>query len=373
MHTVVDLFAGCGGGSMGFKKAGFKTLAAIEIDVDAAAAFALNVGVKPIVKDIRDVSVTELQAVGVQPGELTLLFGCPPCQSFTVLRRGSAASDHDLRRNSLIFEYLRLVEALQPRHIAFENVPGLVGGRWSEYFEIFRERLDAMGYRIAWDVIDAADYGVPQRRRRVLVIGSRVTEPQLPEPTHGSKGDKKPYATVRQAIYGLPPLAPAEADPHDPFHKARRHSKLALRRLARIPEGGGRADLPEDLVLNCHKNHNGHYDIYGRMWWDRVAPTLTSGCTNVTRGRFAHPEQDRAITLREAMLLQTFPRKAHLHGTHDAMALQVGNAVPSLLAERIATKIMGMERQSLPTSNELGKLEGHADEPGEVRGVSPSD
>lgn len=366
MHTVVDLFAGCGGGSMGFKKAGFKTLAAIEIDVDAAAAFALNVGVKPIVKDIRDVSVEQLEAVGVQPGKLTLLFGCPPCQSFTVLRRGSAASDHDLRRNSLIFEYLRLVEVLQPRHIAFENVPGLVNGRWSEYFEIFSEKLDAMGYRIAWDVIDAADYGVPQRRRRVLVIGSRVAEPQLPVPTHGPKGAKQSHVTVRQAIYGLPELGPGEVDPCDPFHKARRHSKLALRRLAHIPEGGGRANLPEDLVLNCHKNHNGHYDIYGRMWWDRVAPTLTSGCTNVTRGRFAHPEQDRAITLREAMLLQTFPRKAQLHGTHDAMALQIGNAVPSLLAERIAEKVLQMERQSVAALNEDSKLAKSVDKNGKV-------
>ncbi|MET8251409.1 DNA cytosine methyltransferase [Micromonospora sp. NPDC005197] len=348
MHTVVDLFAGCGGGSMGFEKAGFKTLAAVEIDPDAAAAFALNVGVQPLVKDIRDVSVEELSAAGVKPGELTLLFGCPPCQSFTVLRRGTKTTDDDLRRNSLIFEYLRLVEALKPRHIAFENVPGLVEGRWSQYFEIFRQKLGELGYSIAWEVVDAADYGVPQRRRRVLVIGSRVALPELPERTHGTDGDKKPHTTVRDAISHLRRLGSGGVDPGDPFHKARRHSELARRRLEHIPEGGSRLDLPEELVLECHKNHRGHYDIYGRMWWDRVAPTLTSGCTNVTRGRFAHPEQNRAISLREAMLLQTFPPAARLRGTADTMALQVGNAVPSLLAERIAQKIIEMEQQSTP-------------------------
>jgi DNA (cytosine-5)-methyltransferase 1 len=119
-----------------------------------------------------------------------------------------------------------------------------------------------------------------------------------------------------------------------------------LRRLRAIPEGGARADLPEDLQLTCHKDHSGHYDIYGRMWWDRPAPTLTSGCTNVTRGRFAHPEQDRAITLREAMELQTFPRSAVLRGSLDEMALQVGNAVPPLFAERVGQAVLAMESTS---------------------------
>src|SRR5690606_22103434 len=124
------------------------------------------------------------------------------------------------------------------------------------------------------------------------------------------------------------------------------HSKLALKRLAALTEGQSRIHLPDDLVLECHRNHDGHYDIYGRMWWDRVAPTLTSGCTNITRGRFAHPEQDRAITLREAMLLQTFRPDAKLCGGVEKMALQVGNAVPSLMAKRIGETIKRMEQRS---------------------------
>jgi DNA (cytosine-5)-methyltransferase 1 len=238
-----------------------------------------------------------------------------------------------------------LVKALRPRHIAFENVPGLVESRWRSYFEAFREELDELGYIITWRIVDAAEYGVPQRRRRVLVIGSRVTAPSLPEPTHAEKaGDGRArFVTVRDAISHLRPIAPGETDPSDPFHSARRHSELTLRRLACIPEGGGRADLPDELVLECHRNHNGHNDVYGRMWWDRVATTLTSGCTNVTKGRFCHPEQDRALTLREAMLLQTFPADARLSGFLDPMALQVGNAVPSLLAWRIGEKIIEMD------------------------------
>lgn len=354
MHTVVDLFCGCGGGSMGFHRAGFQAVGAVENDADAAEAFTMNVGLTPVMKDIRDVDGDDLlNAAGLRRGDLTLLFGCPPCQSFTVLRRAAKPTDYDEQRRELIYEYLRLVEELLPRHIAFENVPGLVEGKWRTYYDNFSEILAGLGYTFEQRVVDAAEYGVPQRRRRVLVIGSRVTEPSLPDPTHHETGNsdtgkknRDPFITVRDAIGHLPALASGEHDPHDEFHKARRHSELALQRLACVPEGGGRADLPEHLVLECHKNHNGHYDIYGRMWWDRVAPTLTSGCTNVTRGRFAHPEQNRAITLREAMLLQTFDEDARLYGGVEKMALQVGNAVPSLLAERIGNTIKAMERRS---------------------------
>jgi DNA (cytosine-5)-methyltransferase 1 len=360
MYTVVDLFAGCGGGSMGFKKAGFTTLAAVEINKDAAASFALNVGVEPLVKDIRDVTLAELRRREVRPGRLTLLFGCPPCQSFTVLRRAAKATKDDLRRNDLIFEYLRLVEALRPRHLAFENVPGLVEGRWRGYFDAFRDRLGTLGYTIEWRIADAAEYGVPQRRRRLLVVGSRVTAPCLPEPSHadGEADGVKRFVTVRHAIGHLPRLAAGEADPHDPFHRARQHSQITLRRLACIPEGGDRRNLPGELVLDCHRNHEGHYDVYGRMRWDRVAPTLTSGCTNVSKGRFCHPGQDRALTLREAMLLQTFPAHTRLRGFTDQMALQVGNAVPSLLAQRIAEKVIEMDQAPRPSRSRKAREAG---------------
>jgi DNA (cytosine-5)-methyltransferase 1 len=348
--TVVDLFAGCGGGSIGFQQAGFEVIGAVEIDEEAATAYAANVGVQPLAQDIREITGSDLLAgTGIDVGQLTLLFGCPPCQSFTILRRGAPETIADGVRNSLPREYSRLVEELRPRHIAFENVPGMVDGRWRHRFDELLAVLERLGYRCLWDVLDAADYGVPQRRRRLVVVGSRVVEPILPEPTHSAlgKGNLPAHRTVRDAIGDMLPLELGEADPADPFHRARRHSDIAVRRLRAVPEGGGRMNLPPELQLACHQGHPGHYDIYGRMWWDRVAPTLTSGCTNVTKGRFGHPEQDRAITLREALLLQGFPPGATVNSVNtDTMALQVGNAVPPPLTAAVGHAILEMEEDA---------------------------
>ncbi len=345
--SLIDLFAGCGGGSIGFAVAHLRPVAAVEIDANAADAYEENVGLRPLVKDIRKVDADELLSeAGLERGDCTLLFGCPPCQSFTDLRRGALSSRRDRARNSLLREYLRLAEGVHPRHIAFENVPGMLSPRWRPRFDELLNGLSELGYTFLWDVLDAADFGVPQHRRRVLVVASRVATPVLPAPSHAdpvTSSELTAWVTVREAISSLPRLARGEVDPDDDYHRARRHSELALRRLRAIPAGGARADLPEELQLACHKDHSGHYDIYGRMWWDRPAPTLTSGCTNVTRGRFAHPEQDRAITLREAMLLQGFPRPTVLRGSLDERALQVGNAVPPPFAERIGDVVAVME------------------------------
>jgi DNA (cytosine-5)-methyltransferase 1 len=309
---------------------------------------------------VRRVSGGELLAAAdLEPGDCTLLSGCPPCQSFTNLRKASLSTGRDRRRNTLYKDYLRLVDAVQPRHIAFENVPGMLSTRWRRHFDALLNGLDELGYDSTWSVIDAADYGVPQRRKRILVIASRITEPALPQQSHfedPTDRRRRRYTTVRSAIGHLLPLESGEYDPDDEYHEARVHSDLALARLRAIPEGGARGDLPPRLQLECHKEHDGHNDIYGRMWWDRPAPTLTSGCTNVTRGRFAHPDQDRAITLREAMLLQTFPRRTVLTGSFEQMALQVGNAIPPLLARRIGDAVMAMERSARRRTHVRGAL-----------------
>jgi DNA (cytosine-5)-methyltransferase 1 len=347
--SVIDLFSGCGGGSIGFKLAGLVPVGAVEIDADATASYTANVGITPILRDIRKVTAADLLAGAHKArGELTLLFGCPPCQSFTVLRRGSARTKTDRARDRLPDEYLRLVDGLFPRHLAFENVPGMIDSpKWRRSFQRLRDGLLALGYSLAWDVIDAADYGVPQRRRRLLLVGSRVADPRLPPPTHSADVTHglPAHRTVRQALAGLPLAA---ADGEDVLHRPRRHRDIAIRRLAALTEGQARADLPDDLKLACHANHKGHYDIYGRMWWDKPAPTLTSGCTNVTRGRFAHPTEPRAITVREALLLQGFPSNTWLSGGIESMSLQVGNAVPPLLAQRIGEAVLVMEAAAHP-------------------------
>jgi DNA (cytosine-5)-methyltransferase 1 len=326
--------------------AGFLPVAAVEIDSVAADSYELNVGLRPTVRDIRRVPGRQLlDSAGLERGQCTVLFGCPPCQSFTILRQGAKVSSRDRRRNALPREYLRFVSEVLPRYVAFENVPGMVERRGRYRFDELVEGLKNLGYQVVWDLIDAADFGIPQYRRRLLVIASRVTTPRLPAQTHspGTVPGLPRHVTVRATIGHLRQLEAGQADPGDPYHQARHHNRLVLQRLRLIPEGGGRKDLPPRLQLDCHKGHGGHYDVYGRMWWDRPAPTLTSGCTNVTRGRFAHPTQHRAITVREAMILQGFPSHARLCGGMEEMALQVGNAVPPPLAECIARCVLAME------------------------------
>ena len=233
---------------------------------EAAAAYTANVGSGALTRDIRAISGEDLlTGTGVGVGELTLLFGCPPCQSFTILRRGAAETVADGARNSLPGEYSRLVKELRPRHIAFENVPGMVDGRWRHRFDELLADLEKLGYRCRWRVLDAADYGVPQRRRRVVVVGSRLVEPALPPPTHADLLARAfqltgPCGTLSGAA---PPRGRVRWIQQTPF-TVHDDTLFAIRRLRAVPEGGGRMNLPPELQLACHQGHPGHYDIYGR-------------------------------------------------------------------------------------------------------------
>ena len=250
--TLIDLFSGCGGGALGFSKAGLRAVAAVELDGDAADAYEANVGVRPLVMDIRRVTGEDLlRASGLNAGECTLLSGCPPCQSFTDLRRGSRSTHRDRLRNSFYLDYLRLAGDVRPRHIAFENVPGMLSPRWRPRLDALLEGLAELGYEHVWDVLDAADFGVPQRRRRLLVVASRVSKPVLPAATHADPAlsGRRAWLTVREAVGSLAPLASGEVDASDTYHRARRHSPLALRRLRAIPPGGARSDLPRGFAV----------------------------------------------------------------------------------------------------------------------------
>ncbi len=228
------------------------------------------------------------------------------------------------------------MKAIKPAHVMVENVPGLKG-KGSDVLDRFKLMLKKEGYE--WDekVLYAKDYGVPQNRRRYVLIASRLFKPVIPVATHGNKPELLPYCTVRQAIAKYPAIVAGEVHITVPNHRCANLSKLLLQRIKATPHNGGsRTDWPDNLVLKCHKSFNGHTDVYGRMKWDEPSPTLTVKCFSLSNGRFGHPEQDRAISLREAAALQTFRDDYVFYGNVQEVGKQIGNAVPVLLA-----KVMG--------------------------------
>lgn len=318
--SAIDLFCGAGGLSLGLRQAGFEVLGAVEIAELAARTYRLNHRSTTLwQQNIRSLSPqTVMAALELQPGDLDLLAACPPCQGFSSMRTLLRASSVTDKRNSLVAQFGRYAEALRPKALMLENVPGLASDL---RLERLLRRLRRLGYGITSGVLDAADYGVPQRRRRFVMIGML-----------GEAVDFAPKAnvtrTVRDAIGPLlPPLAST-----DPMHTHGENRSAAVqRRIAAIPrDGGSLREAGEEHTLECRRRLKGFSDVYGRMAWDRPAPTITSGCVNPSKGRFLHPDHDRAITLREAALLQTFPKSYRF--PEDAPKFQVadliGNALP---------------------------------------------
>lgn len=333
--TAIDLFAGAGGLSTGLRRAGFRIAAAVELDECAAKTFSQNHrGTPVLVRDVRKVRASELtKLTGLALGELDLLTGCPPCQGFSTLRTRKRTTSVDDSRNDLIFDFLRLVRTLKPRAVVLENVSGLV--RDQRYAE-FCSRLTKAGYRYVAKVVNAASFGVPQRRERLVLVAmlGRDVPPDWLTPK------EERHTTVRDAIGGLP-KAGSSGDPLHDYPENRSEKMLA--RIRMTPrDGGSRRDLPVDEQCRCHGETNGFNDVYGRMSWANVAPTITSGCTNPSKGRFLHPHEHRAITLREAALLQSFPPnyRFDLSRGKEHAAAQIGNAFPPLLIHPIARKLV---------------------------------
>lgn len=294
---AIDLFSGCGGLTLGLKQAGFRVAAAIESDELAVNTYRLNHRrVWVLETDIRSVAArTLMKELGLKPGQLDLLAGCPPCQGFSVLRTRNGAAQRRDRRNALIGEMLRFTRAFRPKAIMLENVPGLSAHR---SFENLCRDLRRLGYQVRWDIKDAQHYGVPQRRKRLILVAGRGFE--IP---FGSQSDR--MHTVREAIGHLKKAGKTR----DALHNLpENRSAKVIQLIKAIPkDGGSRRDLPRSRQLKCHKRVDGFSDIYGRMAWNEPAPTITGGCYNPSKGRFLHPHENRAITLREAALLQTFP------------------------------------------------------------------
>ncbi|OGB79153.1 MAG: DNA (cytosine-5-)-methyltransferase [Burkholderiales bacterium RIFOXYC12_FULL_60_6] len=334
--TAIDLFCGAGGLTLGLKSAGFKILAGVEINSIAAETYHANhPTVKLYTRDIRDLTAKEiLSNLKLKPGDLDLLAGCPPCQGFSTQRtRNKVASIKD-DRNDLVFEFLRIVEITLPKTIMLENVPGLAKD-WR--ISTLREKLSALGYVVDeqfTQVKDAANFGVPQRRKRLLVKASRFGKIADPQPVQSKN-------TVRSAISQLPLPGTSGDYLHDIVE---RRSEKVKKIISLVPKNGGsRSDIPREYWLECHKRNEGSYrDVYGRMSWDDVSPTITGGCHNPSKGRFIHPDQDRAITLREAAILQTFPKDYifSLSKGKDAVALMIGNALPPEFIKQHATEYL---------------------------------
>ncbi|MBX3217142.1 MAG: DNA cytosine methyltransferase [Labilithrix sp.] len=315
---------------MGLKSAGFDVVGAVEIDDLAARTYRLNhPAVRMWHEDIRNVrGVVVRRELGLKKGELDLLAGCPPCQGFSRLRTLNGRSARD-PRNDLVFEFLRFVDELRPKAVLMENVPGLARDR---RLTQFIEGLNALGYHCNHDVLDAARYAVPQRRARLIVLcGRRDSIPFSPE--------ARVKRTVRDAIKGLPRAGRSGDPAHDVVEQRSARISDMIRHVPK--NGGSRKDLPTAYRLECHARCDGFYDVYGRMRWDDVAPTITSGFVNPSKGRFLHPHANRTITVREAALLQTFPRDYlfPMEAGKYPVAAMIGNAIPPEFIRRQALRV----------------------------------
>lgn len=318
--TAIDLFCGCGGLSQGMKNAGFAIKTAIEIDDDAVLTYKMNhPRVGTIHKDIRNVDTEEVKAI-LENVPLHLLAGCPPCQGFSSVRRLNKKRSVRDDRNQLILEYVRFVHDLKPYTIMMENVPGIVN------YYLFKKVitfLKDLGYNLDYNIVHIEEYGVPQRRRRFVLVGSLLGE------IHIAEGNGRKM-TVRKSIGKLEPVETST----DPVHKIlSKRSERIMELISLVPkDGGSRSDLPEEYILDCHKKENvGFRDIYGRLRWDDYSSTITGGCLNPSKGRFLHPEEDRVITAREAALLQTFPKNYKFpvdRISRTSLAALIGNALP---------------------------------------------
>lgn len=328
---AIDIFSGSGGMTTGLKRAGFKVIGAIEIEPLAVETYKRNhKGATVWATDIRNLPVTKVKRqIGLRKGTIDLIAGCPPCEGFSEMRTLKGTKKIKDPRNQLIFEFLRFVRELKPKVVMLENVPGLAKN-WR--FRKFCSELSALGYDYEFRTFNAADFGVPQRRKRLILLASRVGKINfaMPDPNH---------RTVRMTIASLPPRGRSG----DPLHDfPEKHSKKIFNRIRRVPRNGGsRVDLGKRSQLPCHMNFNGFKDVYGRMTWDDVSPTITGGCVNPSKGRFLHPRWNRAITLREAALLQTFPPKYFIslaRGKTRAATL-IGDALPPEFIRRHAREV----------------------------------
>ena len=333
--TAVDIFCGVAGLSLGLRSSGIKVAAGIDLDPACRFPFEENIGATFMEADIAAVSGNDVEQL-FGGAELRLLAGCAPCQPFSGYTTRQRAID---KRWQLLLEFLRIVEAVRPELVTMENVPRLAH---LPLWEGFVNQLKEIGYYVAWDVVDAAKYGVPQSRNRLVLLASRLGPIQLPLPSD------QPPKTVRSAIGDQPAVVAGKPNVSDPLHAARALTLPNLKRIRTSQPGGTWRDWPEEMRVRCHRNEKGrtYPSVYGRMSWDRPSPTMTTQFYGFGNGRFGHPDQDRAITLREGALLQSFPADFKFapperRVNFREMGRLIGNAVPPELGKAIGSAIIG--------------------------------
>ena len=342
MLNFVDAFSGAGGLALGLQRAGLEPLLSFDFDDKCIETHKLNK--KYFKHSCEKMDINNLlkgkwkKFIDLNNKELFLLAGGPPCQGFSVQRIGS---DED-ERNDLVVSFIKLACELKPKFFLMENVAGLKGKRGLTTLNKAISIAEKNGYYIHQKVMDAQDFGVPQRRKRIIVVGEKLTDGDLPVFYFPDPKNKK--TTVRDAIGALPDvLSNREENAKITHHVADKLSELNRKRLMALKQGQGMKDLPKNLLAECHKlgaSKIGHRNVYGRMKWDDVAPTITARFDSFTRGQFGHPENIRSISLREGALLQTFPVDFNFSGNKVDIARQIGNAVPPKLGEVIGRQII---------------------------------
>jgi len=333
---VIDLFCGIGGLTHGFVKAGFNVVAGIDNDQDCRFGYEYNNKARFIEKDIAEVTSSELTNLYGEHAGLRVLVGCAPCQPFSKLN----LKDVTEKQLQPLQKFASLVDEIKPEIVSMENVKGLLK---NPIFKEFLAVLDQNKYSYSYGIVDFSDYGVPQKRHRLVLLASRLGNIALIPPTH-----KNRKRTVRDVIARLEPIRDGEISARDPLHRARLLSPLNKKRIRSTPKNGGNSrSWDDELMLECHKKESGETyrgSVYGRMRWDEPSPTMTTQCTGIGNGRYGHPEQNRAISLREAALFQTFPKYYKFVDPKKQLVVSnvsrfIGNAVPVRAGEVIAISI----------------------------------
>lgn len=347
---AVDLFCGAGGLTYGLQRAGITVVEGVDIDGACRYAYEANTGSRFIHKSALDYTaediVSALDGAGVR-----VLAGCAPCQPFSTYTQGPRGNHQD--KWALLDRFGELAQAVQPDIVSMENVTPLAD---TDRFKSFVGELHGAGFRVKHWIVDCREYGAPQQRRRLVLLASRHGEIDILPPTHP---EPEQWVAVHDVIGHMPPLAAGDADTKDPLHRTSRLSPTNMERMLASKPGGSWRDWPEDLRARCHVRDSGrsYPAVYGRMEWNKPAPTMTGQCFGFGNGRFGHPEQHRAISLREAAILQTFPPTyqfvepgAPIH--MKSVGRMIGNAVPPLLAEVIGRSIVRHIREKNIVGND---------------------